>query len=218
MNTSTILDQLTTLINRSDYTREIGLAVLNQCQLWIQNEGDWSFMETLDENELTVDGTAEYDPPTRFKRELDVYLKDTVTKQIYPLTQWRSTVPDRSRGNYETEQRPTSYYYFAEKLYLHPIPEGVYTIGQRCFCYLADLTDSTGSTNKLTELHSRLLICQAARDIFNMFEDYDSAKVWHAGTGDGKGSNFMLEWDAFQKKEAKKLGPVAGTRMTVRMK
>jgi len=213
-----ILDRLDVIINRDDYTRTLGLAVLNECQKWIQNEGDWTFMETLDSSNTTVDGTQAYAVPTRFKREIDVYLTDSGGVVTY-LTKWRSTVPDRSRGNITTEQKPMSYFYFAEQLYLVPIPDAAtWTINQRAYCYLADLTDSGSSTNKLTEYHADLLICMAARDIFNIFEDYDAAKIWNEGSGDRKDMCFKAQWDAFLKKEGKKQGPVQATRTQIRIK
>jgi hypothetical protein len=216
MNASTILDRLDTIINRDDYTRVLGLAVLNEFIRWIENEGNWTFMESLDTSQTTVDGTSAYTVPTRFKDDIDVSLEDSEGNVTY-LTEWRSTTIDRSRPNTNTEQKPNSYYYFADQLYLVPTPnDDEWTIGQRCYVYLADLTDSTGSTNKLTEEHANLLICGVARNILNIFEDYEAAKVWHEGLG--KGMNFKDEWSAFLKKETRKILPSSTKRMSMRVK
>jgi len=218
MNASTILDRLDDIINRDDYTRELGLAILNECIRWIENEGDWSFMESLDTSQTTADGTSSYDVPTRFKRHISVSLVDT-DGNVTPLDDVRSTKIDRSKPNTGTEQKPNLYDYFGGALELIPTPDDdEWTIHQRCYCYLADVTDSTSSTNQLTEEHGNLLICMAARDIFLHFEDYDAAKIWHEGTSDRRNMCFNSEWDAFLKKEGKKSLPATTKRMSLRVK
>ena len=218
MNASTILDRLDSIINRDDYTRILGLEILNEGLRWIENEGDWSFMEILDDDQTTVDGTSSYNIPTRFKRQISVALVDT-DGNMSVLDDVRSTRIDRSKPNTGTEQKPNLYDYFGGYLELIPTPnDDEWTIHQRCYCYLADMTDATSSTNKVTEEHGELLLCIAARNILNHFEDYDAAKIWHEGAGDKKDMCFKSEWDAFLKKEGKKALPASTKRMTMRVK
>ena len=218
MNASTILDRLDTIINRDDYTRALGLAVLNEVARWIENEGDWKFMESIDSSQTLASGTQQYTVPTRFKRDIDVCVINS-SSQLRYLTELRGTQKDRATPTTNQSQRPLYYDYFAGSLYVFPVPgsaEVGETIRQRCYVYLADMTDSTGSTNKLTEEHPNLLISGTARDIFNIFEDYEAAKIWH----DGKNNkhNFTYEWDCFLKSQGSKELPSTTPRLRMRMK
>lgn len=219
MNAFTILDRLDTIVNRDDFTRALALAVLNENIKWIENEGDWSFMEYLDESQVLVNGTSQYNIPTRFKREIDVSLIDTSYNQRF-LNKLRSTRIDRDIGTTNQSQRPTHYYYFGGYVYMFPVPatgQGAGdTLRQRVYVYVADLTDSTGSSNELTVNHANLLIAMSARDLFSIFEDEDKAKYWNEGKENK--SNFVAEWDAFLKKEGKKAASPVGTRMSMRVK
>jgi hypothetical protein len=217
MNASTILDRLDLIINRDDYTRVIGLSVLNEFIKWVENEGDWTHMEYTDDSGQTVIGQNNYAVPTRFKREMDVTLIDANKKQTF-LTEWRSIQMDKGVGITTQQTTPSNYWYFGGELFLFPAPSiAGDDIRQRIYRYSAALTDSTGASNELTDNHANLLICGSARDIFNIYEDYDAAKIWDVGSGDGK-HNFKSEWDAFLKKEARKVLPSTTPRFSIRMK
>ena len=217
MNADTILDMLDTIINRDDYTRAQGITVLNELQKWIQNKGNWSFMEYEDTDQTTVDGTQAYTIPTRFKTDIGVSLVNSSNQQRF-LHEWRSEQAQKGIGTTNQESRPTHYEYFAGELLLYDIPDVTgETIKQRCYRYLAALTDSDSSTNEITANHGWLLICGAAREIFNIFEDYEAAAVWDTGPGKG-GHNFFSEWNAFKAKEAKKQDSSGMQRVTMRVK
>ena len=95
MNASTILDRISSIINRDDFDRTIALEKMNNLMLDVQNESNFVFMEYLDTSTTLVTDTQSHTEPTGMKSHTSVYIEDGTNSKKYWLTEYDGSEADR---------------------------------------------------------------------------------------------------------------------------
>jgi hypothetical protein len=207
MLTSAVIDQVYSNVNRSDLTRAMILQYLNNRQLQVCNFDNFSFMEETT-NTATVDGTQSYALPSTYKDELQTYLVNGTKKK--QLIKWVGSEAENGYTQTTEENEPTSYWVWDDKIWLHPIPDKVYTLTAKYYQYLPDLTDVAVEENTLVKRWSDLMINGATSDSFHYFLMADKTAEWE--------TKWQGEFAKLVRREGKKKVTNYNPRLKLRIK
>ena len=162
---STIADDLA----RPDLTAQIAAAITQAITFYKEERLFWT--DTRTENFDTIADQADYDVDDESTIPLFIqidalFLDDTDGTRYGPLTRIDQTVMERLQDSSASTGRPSAWSWFNAGIWLHPIPDGVYTVRPLGQIEVAAPSGDNDAGNKWMTKGFELIRCRAKALIF----------------------------------------------------